>query len=121
MAANPIRFDQHFEKAADAIVFGSYDELKALLEATPSLVHQRSPYGHQAGLIHYVGSNGVETWRQIVPHNLAAITQLLLDYGANPNMTSNIYGHTVGVVPLLKTSAHPWEAGIAEAVLAVLQ
>ena len=46
-----------------------------VLASDPSLIHRRSSFGHRSTLLHYVGSNGVETYRQRVPMNLAEIAK----------------------------------------------
>ena len=115
-----VRLDVMFEQAVDALVRGEIDLLQQLLGQRPSLTSDRSQFGHHATLLHYVGSNGVETYRQVVPSNLAAITQLLIEYGAEVNAMAKMYG---GSTPLglLLTSAHPYQAGVGEEVAAVLQ
>ena len=67
--ANPPDLD--FEIAVDTLLRGDAEKLRGLLAANPSLIQQRSSYGHRSTLLHYVGSNGVETYRQKVPMNLA--------------------------------------------------
>jgi hypothetical protein len=71
-------------------------------------------------LLHYVGSNGVETYRQKVPLNLAAITRLLVEAGADVNATANMYGGGSTALGLLVTSDHPAKAGVTADVLKVL-
>ena len=109
-----------FESAVDAILRGDLASLKALLEKTPSLIRDRSSFGHRLTLLHYVGSNGVETYRQKVPHNLAEITQVLLDAGADVNATAEMYGGGSTTIALLITSSHPAEAGVVDQVVKVL-
>ena len=110
----------NFEGAVDALLAGDLKELSSLLEQHPDLVRARSSYGHQATLLHYVGSNGVETHRQVVPANLAAVTQVLLDAGANVNAEANIYGGGTQTLGLLITSDHPDAAGVVNDVVRVL-
>ena len=114
-------YDEHFEKALKSLLDGELQSLKALLNAYPNLSKQKSPYGHQAHLIHYVGSNGVEIWRQQVPLNLAEITKALLDAGADKSATMEVYGGSFTTHQLFTTSVHPYEAGIAEEVVALIQ
>lgn len=116
ISLNPI-----FETAVNALIHGDERELRGLLSAHPELVESHSEYGHKAGLIHYVGSNGVEIWRQVVPNNLVNLTQLLLDRGANPNMPSQIYGGANSALALVESSAHPWDAGIGKALVKTLK
>ena len=81
-----------FELAADAIVDGDLAKLERLLRENPKLVRQRSTREHQATLLIYVAANGVENYRQRTPMNIVAITEALLEAGANVNATANVYG-----------------------------
>lgn len=119
-ANGKLEFNESFEEAVQALIYGDKNMLTSLLQANPNLINQRSSYQHNASLIHYLGSNGIETWRQVVPENLVEMAQLLLDYGADPLMESNIYGGTKGVLPLIETSDHPYKAGIAQALINLL-
>jgi len=103
-----------FEAAADAIVNGDLAALDALLTATPSLVHARSPRAHRATLLHYVAANGVEDFRQKSPANAVAIARRLLDAGAEPNAVAETYGggKDQTTMNLLVSSTHPDEAGV---------
>ena len=83
---------REFETAADAVVNGDLETLDALLTATPSLVHARSPRTHRATLLHYVAANGVEDFRQKSPANAVAIARRLLTAGAAPDATAETYG-----------------------------
>ena len=112
--------DQTFESAVDAILNGDTARLKKLLAQRPSLVRERSGYGHRSTLLHYVGSNGVETYRQVVPFNLAEVAQILLDAGADVNATAEMYGGGSTTIELLTTSCHPANAGVMEDVVTVL-
>ena len=75
------RYDPNFEEALDHLLNGDEENLKEILASFPELAQQRSVYDHGATLLHYVGSNGVELWRQQVPMNLADLTQILLHAG----------------------------------------
>ena len=108
-----------FEAAVDAMLSGEIETLRALLRDDPSLVHRRSRFGHAATLLHYAGSNGVETVRQIVPSNLPAVIGELLDAGADPDSVAPIYGGSTPLA-LLSSSAHPNEAGVRDAAIAAL-
>lgn len=101
-----------FEQAVNAILSGDLQTLKTLLQQHPNLIHQRSQYGHEATLLHYTASNGVELWRQKVPLNLVEITQYLLDSGADRDLRMKVYGGEFDTFALLQTSAHPKQAGI---------
>lgn len=115
-----VPFDPDFERAVDFLLSGQKEALKGLLQSHPHLIHQSSVYGHKGQLIHYVGSNGVEIWRQVVPENLVELVEMLCSMGANPNATHNIYGGQGNLVGLIETSAHPWDAGIGKELLEVL-
>lgn len=112
--------DQQFESAVDAILSGDVEALRRLVEKCPDLVHQRSDYGHRSTLLHYVGSNGVETHRQVVPLNLAEVAAILLDAGADVNATAEMYGGGSTTIALFITSSHPAEAGVVDDVVKVL-
>ena len=112
--------DPAFESAVDTLLGGDVEALRGLLSGDPSLVRRRSGFGHRATLLHYVGSNGVETYRQRVPMNLAEITRLLVEAGADVNAKANMYGGST-VLGLLVTSDHPAKAGVTGAVLKVLE
>lgn len=116
-----LRYDQEFERAIDYLLSGQLTELELLIRQFPDLVRQRSQYGHQATLLHYVASNGVEMWRQQVPANLPALTQSLLEAGADPQATMRVYGGDFQTLALLETSAHPQAAGIAPSLEALFR
>ncbi len=101
-----------FERAADAIVAGDLDEVSTLLKENPELARARSVRDHRSTLLHYVGANGVEDFRQKSPTNIVAIASLLLDSGAEVDAESDAYGG--GSTPLLltATSVHPERAGV---------
>ena len=109
-----------FEAAVDALLGGDVGRLRTLLEQSPSLVHERSSFGHRATLLHYVGCNGVETYRQVIPLNLAEVAQLIIDAGADVNATAEMYGGGCTTIALLITSAFPAEAGVVDEVVKVL-
>lgn len=108
-----------FEIAVDALLRGDIEKLRGLLAGDPSLIHRRSSFGHRSTLLHYVGSNGVETYRQRVPMNLAEITRLLIEAGADVNAKADMYGGST-VLGLLVTSDHPSKAGVTGDVRKVL-
>ncbi|MDW3196885.1 MAG: hypothetical protein R8G66_31200 [Cytophagales bacterium] len=114
-------YDEYFETALNALLEGEVQSLKVLLNAHPNLVNQKSNYGHGATLLHYTGSNGVEMWRQQVPMNLAEVTKTLLEAGADKSATMQVYSGEFTTLQLITTSAHPYEAGIADDVVALLQ
>jgi len=112
--------DPAFESAVDALLAGDQASITHLLETHPHLSTARSSYGHKAGLIHYIGSNGVEIHRQVVPLNLPLMAQTLLSHGVDRHMQAQFYGNMMEVKPLIETSAHPWDAGIGAELLQVL-
>ena len=103
------------------MVTGDLATLGALLEARPDLVRARSAYGHGATLLHYLGANGVETYRQRTPLNAAEVARLLIARGAEVGAAAAMYGGGQTALDLLVTSAHPAEAGVTDSVAAVLR
>lgn len=112
--------DSTFEAAVDALLAGDVVALRAALDTNPQLASARSNYGHRSTLLHYVGSNGVETYRQVVPMNLAEVAQVVLDAGADVNAAAEMYGGGSTTLGLLITSSHPAEAGVVDDVVKVL-
>ena len=111
-----IGLNHDFEYALDLLLNGYIQSLRALLDQYPSLINATSHYGHQAQLIHYAGSNGVEFWRQVVPKNLSDGISLLIEKGADLSSTMKVYGGRFTMQQLFETSAHPHGAGIFEEV-----
>ena len=109
-----------FEAAAEAIVDGDLETLTRLLREDPELVRARSARRHRATLFHYVGSNGIEGFRQRAPKNLVAIAAALLDAGADVNATAQMYGDSDTTLGLAATSIHPVLAGVLEPLLTFL-
>ena len=115
-----VRLDAQFEKAADAVVYGDLSKLQNYLSANPDLAIQTSQYGHKATLLHYIGANGVESYRQITPLNAPEVVSVLIRAGANVNAGAGMYGGNTTTLNLVRTSAHPRNAGIASAIAEVL-
>ncbi len=113
-------FNLAFEKAVNILLAGDLTKLKTQIEQQPELLSIRSPYGHQATLLHYAGSNGVEMWRQQTPYNLPEIVQFLLDAGADKNAKMKVYGGHFTTWDMVETSAHPHAAGVVEALRKIL-
>ncbi|HEY1549620.1 MAG TPA: ankyrin repeat domain-containing protein, partial [Kofleriaceae bacterium] len=111
-----------FETAADAIVNGELDPLRALLDRAPELVRARSLREHRATLLHYCGANGVEQERQKSPPNAPAIAGLLLARGADPNALALTYGGGPAqtALYLAATSSWPEDAGVMEPLIDAL-
>lgn len=115
-----LHYNPPFEQAVNYLLAGHKHKLETLLTNHPSLIHTRSSYGHQATLLHYAGSNGVEFWRQKVPLNLYDMTEMLLQFGADTHATMSVYGGHFTTLELLTTSAHPYEAGVADKLVKLL-
>lgn len=113
--------DLTFEKAIDTLLAGDLKQLESLLKEDPALVEKRSPYAHQATLLHYVGSNGVELYRQVVPSNLVDCMTILLQHGADHTATMPVYGGQYTMIELLTTSAHPKAAGLLDEMVSAYE
>jgi hypothetical protein len=109
-----------FEAAVEAIVAGDLETLTRLLRDDPRLVTMRSAREHGSMLIHYVGSNGVEGFRQKAPANIVAIAAALLDAGAEVDAPAGMYGGGYTALGLAATSCHPVQAGVLEPLLTFL-
>ncbi|MGH7468344.1 MAG: hypothetical protein ACRENP_10195 [Longimicrobiales bacterium] len=109
-----------FETAADAIVTGDVSTLKTLLRNNPQLVRARSTRDHHATLLHYVGANGHEGFRQRTPGNAVEIARVLLEAGAEPDARANMYGHGCTTMEMLVSSEHPHAAGVQSALVELL-
>jgi ankyrin repeat protein len=112
--------DALFERAAHAVAFGDLATLRDLLDDEPALVHARSPRKHRATLLHYCAANGTESPRQRTPANAPAITELLLERGADPNATCRMYRGPDTTMGLLLTSAIPRAARLDGELVRVL-
>ncbi len=108
-----------FEFAADAIVTGDAARLKSLLGESPELIRERSTRMHRATLLHYLGANGVENYRQKTPKNAVEIAQILLGAGAEVDALADIYGKST-TLGLVATSIHPKRAGVQIALMEML-
>ena len=116
-----LKYDKGFEVAVDFLLNGQFDDLKKCLNKDSGLIFRKSQFGHQATLLHYVGSNGVEFWRQVVPYRLPEMTKYLIKKGANKNAKMKVYGGEFSVLPLLESSAHPYQAGLVEEMIEILK
>jgi hypothetical protein len=112
--------DPAFEETVDLLLAADIEALRRTCERDPTLAKRRSSFGHRSTLLHYVAANGVETYRQVVPRNLGALTRVLIDAGADVNATANIYGGGATTIALLLSSSHPAEAGVVDDVVSVL-
>lgn len=122
--ASPVRT---YEFAAEAIIEGDVRGLSTMLAQDPWLVHARStritcqdPSQHRATLLHYLGANGVESYRQRSPANAAEIARLLLEAGAQPDALAGMYGGECATLSLLVSSTPPADAGVQVPLLHAL-
>ncbi|MBZ5551743.1 MAG: hypothetical protein LAO21_03405 [Acidobacteriia bacterium] len=114
------RSNVQFEKAVNTMLSGNLSLLKGLIGETPELTRERSQYGHSATLLHYAGTNGVESYRQVVPWNLAEIVDFLIASGADLTSRANIYG---GSSPreLFETSKHSYASNVHKDVITLFK
>jgi len=106
-------YNHGFENAVNALLIGDFEALFLMLKNDNEIINTKSDYGHEASLINYVASNGVEMWRQQVPKKLIELTTLIISF--NPEDSKmKVYGGHFSTYDLLVTSAHPKEAGILE-------
>ena len=108
-----------FEAAADAVVSGDITRLEQLLRQDPELVRARSRRNHRSMLLHYVGANGVEGFRQRTPANAVRVAETLLRAGADVDAIADMYGGST-TLGLVATSVHPATAGLQEALIDLL-
>ena len=111
-----------FERAADAVVNGDVDGLRALLQEHPGLAAARSSRPHRCTLLHYLAANGVEGERQKTPANAVEVIELLIGAGSDPNASCYTYRGGPGetTAGLLAGSAPPRDAGLTLPMLAAL-
>jgi ankyrin repeat protein len=109
-----------FEVAVEAVIGGDVVTLKRLLHEHPELIRARSTRTHHSTLLHYVGANGIEGFRQKTPPNAVQITELLLEAGAEVDAPADMYGGGSTTLGLVATSIHPWLAGVQNALLETL-
>jgi hypothetical protein len=109
-----------FEAAVDAVIDGHLPKLEKLLRGTPELIRARSPRIHHSTLLHYLGANGVEGWRQKTPCNALEVMQVLLEAGADVDAEAGMYGGASTTLELVATSIHPWRAGLVERLIDTL-
>jgi ankyrin repeat protein len=118
-----------FETAVEAIISGDVVTLQGLLRANPELIRARSPREHGATLLHYVGANAVEDYRQKTPKNAVKVAQLLIkagaevdaDLGYGPEMRQR-YPERMGSTTLgmVATSVWPVISGVQIPLMKVL-
>lgn len=103
----------HFEQALDNLQAGEIEKLRYRLDKDPQLATEQSAYGHRATLLHYLGANGVESHRQRMPLNAAALANLLIGCGADLQAKANMYDGGQTPYALASSSAHPYNANIS--------
>jgi hypothetical protein len=116
-----------YESAVEAIITGDVSTLRRLLSANPELISARSTYVtphdppvHAATLLHYLGANGVEGYRQKTPPNAVEIARILLDAGAEPDALAQMYGGHCTTMSMLVSSNHPAKAGLQIPLIDIL-
>ena len=124
VAGSPVA---RFEAAVEAIVGGDAPTLRRLLSDDPALVRARStrvnffdPPVHRATLLHYLGANGVEGYRQRSPKNAVEMATILLTAGADPNALQDSYGGQNTTMSMLVSSSPPKDAGTQVPLIHVL-
>lgn len=115
-----VEFKSAFEKAVDALVAGEIEKLESLISSNFPF-NETSSFGHNAALIHYLGSNGFEIIRQQVPLKIIAIIDLLKKYEIDWNQKMDVYGGKHNVLQLADTSIHPYKAGLNKKLHIALQ
>ncbi len=110
---------REFEIAAEAVITGNRPDLEAMLRANPDLVRARStrltchdPPAHRATLLHYLGANGIEGYRQRSPGNAVEIARVLLEAGAEVDALAGMYGGEYPTLSMLVSSSPPADAGV---------
>ncbi len=116
-----------FESAVEAVITGDLAALESLLLENPDLVRARStrishfdPPVHRATLLHYVGANGIEGYRQRTPANAVEIAKALLKAGAEVDALADMYGGHYATMSMLVSSCHPANAGLQAALVETL-
>lgn len=85
-----------------------------------SILDKQTAFGHQASLIHYIGSNGVEIYRQQVPLDIVIRVSILKDLNASFDISHKIYGGHCSLIDLIETSAHPKDAGVRKQLMKII-
>ena len=108
-----------FEAAVEAVITGDVTTLERLLQTHPDLIQARSTRRHHSTLLHYVGANGIEGFRQRTPGNAVRVAEILLDAGADIDAMAGMYGGS-DTLSLVATSIHPVTAGVQNELMAFL-
>ena len=106
-----------FERAVDDIVSGDAASVERAVREHPDLVRARSARTHHSMLLHYVGANGVEGWRQRTPNNTVQIAEIVLDAGAEVDAVADMYNGGCTTLGLVATSIHPKTAGVQQPLI----
>jgi ankyrin repeat protein len=101
-------------------VSGDAASLSDLLAGHPELSTARSERRHRATLLHYLGANGVEGYRQRTPPNAVEIGAMLLDAGAEVDALANLYDEQCTTMSMLVSSSPPAAAGLQGALVELL-
>ena len=109
-----------YETAVEAVINGDAPALERLLREHPDVVRARStrvtwwapPQMHRATLLHYVGANGVEGYREKTPNNAVEIATMLLKAGAEVDALADMYQAKSPTLPMLVSSGIPARAGL---------
>ncbi len=109
-----------FEAAVDTVITGDVATLERLLRENPELIRAHSTRKHHATLLHYVGANGVEDFRQKTPKNAVGVLKILLKAGAEVDAVADMYGGGSTTLGLVATSIHPLLAGVQDALIETL-
>lgn len=120
-SAAETRPSEAFERSVEMVLDGDLDALRAQLTSDPQLIAQRSHWGHRSALLHYIAANGIEDYRQRVPHNAPQLVRCLLEHGADVRAYADMYGGGQTVLGLLLTSQHPKEAGLTAELAELLR
>ncbi len=110
---------EKFESAVEAVIHGDTAALARLLRENPDLVRARStriapfdPPMHRATLLHYIGANGIEGYREMTPPSAVEVAKILLEAGAEPNALADMYGGQHATMSMLVSSGPPAQAGL---------
>ena len=79
-----------------------------------------NPPIHRSTLLHYLGANGVEGFRQRTPPRAVEIARLLLEAGAEPDALASLYGGQCTTMSMLVSSTPPAQAGLQVALIDTL-
>lgn len=115
-----LKLSTNFEDALDELMNGQRNNLELILMSQPGLLTERSAFGHQATLLHYIGANGVESHRQVTPLNAPELARLLIRHDAKIEAKARMYVGGQTPFDLASTSAHPRLAVISNELNRVL-